>query len=86
MKTLIIALAALTATAGFAQEPATETSTNGASAQTAAAPEKDPNEVICRNVQSSASRLGRAKECRTRAEWEAQSEHTRNQMESRRGN
>jgi len=86
MKSLIIALAALTATAGVAETPATDSATAATPAQTAAAPAKDPNERICRNIESTSTRLGRVKECKTRAEWEAQSQHTRDQMESRRGN
>jgi hypothetical protein len=86
MKTLIIALAALTATAGFAQEPAAETAASGNAAQTSTAPAKDPNERICRNIPQTSTRLGRKQECHTRAEWEAASQHTRDQMDSRRGN
>ena len=89
MKTLIIALAALTATAGFAQEtqaPATDTDGGVGTEQAAARPAKDPNERICRNIPQTSTRLGRKQECHTRAEWEAASQHTRNQMESRRDN
>ena len=83
MKKLIIALAALTATAGLSQEPA-NTATDGASAQSATAPEKDPNERICRNIPTSASRLGRVEECHIRAEWEALSRRAGDQPEVRR--
>lgn len=86
MKKLIIAFAALSATAGFAQAPASETTTADTSAQPSTAPAKDPNERICRNIPQTSTRLGRKQECHTRAEWEAASQNTRNQMESRRGN
>jgi len=72
MKTLIIALAALTATAGFAQEtqaPATDTDGGVGTEQAAARPAKDPNERICRNIPQTSTRLGRKQECHTRAEW-----------------
>jgi hypothetical protein len=84
MKKLIIAVAALSASAGIAATPATDTA--APDAQTNARPAKDPNERICRNIPQTSTRLGRKQDCRTRAEWEAASQHTRDQMESRRGN
>ena len=68
MKKLIIMGALLTASAGFAQAPAAESGTTAAPASAPAA--KDPEEMICRNVESTSTRLGRVKDCRTRAAWE----------------
>jgi Ni/Co efflux regulator RcnB len=44
-----------------------------AAAQTAPAAEgkdkKDPNRMVCRTMDTTGSRLGKKKECRTAAEW-----------------
>ena len=83
MKKLLIACAALTASAAVAAAPAPGSATADAPAQASAAPEKDPNERICRNVVQTSTRLGRQQECKTRAEWEAQDRRNQKQVEGR---
>jgi hypothetical protein len=82
MKKLIIALAALAASAGVAQARETETAATATPAQDAAKPEKDPDEVLCRNVQQSGTRLGRKRDCRTREEWEQSERRVRRDASS----
>ncbi len=71
MKKLIIVWAALAASAGLAQAPAADTTTSQAAPANTAAAEKDPNEMICRNIEQTSTRLGRMRACKTRAEWAA---------------
>ena len=66
MKIPILLAAALAASAGFAQPTPQSAPAGGASAGA------DPNEVICRRVQESGSRLKTQRVCATRAQWEAQ--------------
>ena len=37
--------------------------------KTADASAEDPNEIICKSVKSTKSRIGRVKDCRTRKQW-----------------
>ncbi|HYJ53363.1 MAG TPA: hypothetical protein VEW04_09330 [Allosphingosinicella sp.] len=63
MRTLLLAAAAaLTAGAAYAQAPAA-----GSTTPTADGP--DPNEMICRRVQDSGSRLNASRICMTRQQW-----------------
>jgi len=81
MKKLAIVTALLTASAGFAQAPASAPAANPAPAQSGGAASEDPNERICRNIETTATRLGRARECKTRAEWAALARQARNNAE-----
>lgn len=69
MKTLIIAGAAMFATAAVAQAP---TTTGG---------DEDPNETICRVVTETGSRLNRSRVCMTRAQWAQHRRETRANVE-----
>ena len=63
MKTLfLLAVLAPMGSAAFAQAPAA-----GAAAQ--ASGNENPNEMICRRVQESGSRLNASRICMTRAQW-----------------
>ena len=86
MKKWIIACAMLCASAGFAQEPAShpgsaqaDSGSAEAAAQGDAASGRESEEKICKSVVQTSTRLGRRKECKTRAEWEAE---TRRSTES----
>jgi hypothetical protein len=71
MKSLIFASAVLAASAGVEQAaaPAPDQSNQAAPAATTEPADKDADKVICRNVESTATRLGRTRVCMTRAEW-----------------
>ena len=61
MKKFVFVSALLASSAGWAQAP-----TSG-QANEAAAP--DPNEMICRSVEDTGSRLSRSRVCMTRQQW-----------------
>jgi len=74
MKKLLIVCALCIASAAFAQAPAqapaTDPASTSAGAQSTAAA-ADPNETICRNIDTTGTRLGRSRSCKTRAQWES---------------
>lgn len=61
MKMFIILSSALIASAASAQQPAA--SGGGAS-------DYDPNEIVCRNIRATGSRLATSRRCMTRAAWD----------------
>ena len=68
--------------AAMAQGPAPTTATAKAGAS------EDPNEMVCRREQEIGSRLNSRRVCRTRAEWAAIREQTRqvvNRIQEQRG-
>lgn len=72
-KTMILALAALGATAAAAQTP-------GQSA-VPVKPAKDPNKMICEREEETGSRLAARKVCLTREQWEMRRRDHRNELE-----
>lgn len=77
---LFLASAALVSAAAFAQAPTAPTTTPAPTAvavtqQTGVL--NDPNEVVCVREQEIGSRLRARRVCRTRAEWDAYREQTR---------
>jgi hypothetical protein len=72
-KLAVLMLAAATAIPAFADPPTPAPATGG-----------DPNEIICRTMTVIGSRLGRTRQCATRAEWtrlqSAERESTRNAL------
>lgn len=76
MKTLaVLMLAAAVAAPAFADPPAPAPAATGGA---------DPNEIVCHTMTVIGSRLGRTRQCATRAEWarlqSAERESTRNAL------
>jgi hypothetical protein len=69
----LLAMAAVVATPAAAGAPASQD-------QAAAKPAKPEDKVVCRFVNSTGSRLGREKECKTRAQWDRESEETQDDI------
>jgi TolA-binding protein len=63
MKRLVILAAALAASAGFAQPPASPPAAGATDSH-------DPNEKVCQRVQALGSRLTAGRVCMTRSQWE----------------
>ena len=72
MKKIVFVSALLASTASWAQTPS-------AGQDNGAAP--DPNEMICRSVEDTGSRLSRSRICLTRAQWADHNRGTRQQVE-----
>jgi len=72
MKKVMLVSGILIATAGFAQE---------SGPVVVNAPSNNPNQRICQAVAETGSRLGRARICRTRAEWDQERREARQNVE-----
>ena len=60
MKKIVLVSALVASSAGWAQAPtAGQTTENG----------PDPNQMVCRTVEDTGSRLGRSRVCMTRQQW-----------------
>jgi len=74
-KLAVLMLAAAVATPAFANPPAPAATASGGT---------DANEIVCRTMTVIGSRLGRTRQCATRAEWarlqSAEREQTRNAL------
>ena len=70
----LLAMAAVVATPAAAGAPTGQD-------QSAAKPEKPEDKVVCRFVNSTGSRLSRQKECKTRADWDHESEEVQDDLE-----
>lgn len=68
----LAALLAIGAAPAIAQAP---------SAGTAPAKAQDPDKKICQRVEETGSRLGDKRICKTRAEWAAERQESRNELE-----
>ena len=76
MKTMAILAAVLVSgAAALAQEPASPP------ASKRAGPNGNPDQVVCINESEIGSRLRTRRVCRTRAEWAAHRQHTRDQID-----
>ena len=71
MKKIVFVGALLASSAGWAEAPS--------ASQASGAP--DPNEMICRSVEDTGSRLSRSRICLTRAQWAEHRRTTRLQVE-----
>ena len=76
MKKIVLVSALLASSAGWAQAPT--------SGQTSEAP--DPNELVCRTVGSTESRLSRQRVCMTRQQWADTRRTTRENTERSQNN
>ena len=70
----LLALAVVVSAPGAADAPTGQS-------QPAAKSDKPEDKVVCRFVNSTGSRLSRQKECRTRAQWDRESEETQDDIE-----
>ena len=77
MKKIVFLSALLASSAGWAQAPST-------GQQAADAP--NPNEMICRSVEDTGSRLSRSRICMTRSQWAEQNRTTRQNVERTQNN
>lgn len=75
----MIRTAFLLAMTGLVATPAAADAPTG-QAQPTAKPDKPEAKVICRFVNSTGSRLSRQKECKTRADWDRESEETQDDI------
>lgn len=73
-KTLLLVLAAAISAPAMAGNPA-------APAQPGAKADNTDNKIVCRFVNTTGSRLSRDKECKTRAQWNHESDDARDQIE-----
>jgi hypothetical protein len=73
MLKIVIAGAALVATAAIAQAPADAPQRSG--------PDNDPDQTVCVTETVTGSRLGARRVCRTRAEWAEHRSETRKVVE-----
>lgn len=73
-KTLLLVLAAAISAPAMAGNPA-------APAQPGAKADNPDNKIVCRFVNTTGSRLSRDKECKTRAQWNHESDDARDQIE-----
>jgi hypothetical protein len=72
MKKIVFVSALLASSAGWAQAPSSGQSSDQA---------RDPDEMICRNVEDTGSRLSRSRICMTRAQWSDYNRTTRQGVE-----
>jgi len=70
----LAAFLALGAAPAIAQAPSAGTAPASAKAQ-------DPDKKICQRVEETGSRLGDRRICKTRAEWAAERQESRNELE-----
>jgi hypothetical protein len=72
MKKIVFVSALLASSAGMAQAPSAGQTNEAAF---------DPNEMVCRSVEDTGSRLSRSRICMTRAQWDAHNRGTRQTVE-----
>jgi hypothetical protein len=77
MKKIVFVSALLASSAAFAQAP-----TSGQANEDA----PDPNEMVCRSVEDTGSRLSRSRICMTRAQWTEHLRGTRQNVERSQNN
>jgi hypothetical protein len=71
---LLMALAAVISTPAVAGDPSTP-------GQLGSKTDRSEDKVVCRFVNTTGSRLSRDRECKTRAQWDHESNDTREQFE-----
>jgi hypothetical protein len=77
MKKLIIFGALVASTSAWAQTPASAPAT---------AASLDPNQILCRNVAETGSRLSHTRICKTRIQWAEEARLTRQSVEQDQSN
>ena len=77
MKKIVFVSALLASGASWAQAPSSDQSSGSA---------VDPNEMVCRNVSSTESRLSRQRVCMTRQQWADSLRQTRENTERTQNN
>ena len=73
----LLALAAVISAPASAGAPAGQV-------QSAAKSDKSDDKIVCRFVNSTGSRLSRERQCKTRADWERESDETRDDIDRQR--
>jgi hypothetical protein len=77
MKKIMFVSALLASSAGWAQAPTSSQSNTDS---------PDPNEMVCRSVEDTGSRLSRSRICMTRAQWVEHLRGTRQNVERSQNN